>query len=74
MTKTHLKCSSVLFVSGWEECVTTAMRSGHRTAIFNKEYSNCSICDERGHQYVVREGDVKWGENNFGHNMNSGFS
>ena len=62
MSKTHLNCSSVLFVSSWEECVTTALQSGHRTVIFNNDYSNCSICDERGRQHIAREGDVKWGK------------
>ena len=61
-TETFLKCSSVLSVSSQEECVTTALRSGHRTVIFNEKYSKCSICDERGRQHVVQEGDVKWGK------------
>ena len=61
-TETYLKCSSMLSMSSQEECITTALRNGHRTAVFNKKYSKCSICDERGRQHVVQEGDVKWGE------------
>ena len=68
-TETYLQCSSVLSVSSQEECVTTALQSGHRTAIFNEKYSTCSICDERGRQHIVQEGGVKWGRLDSVHNM-----